>query len=368
MAFVLQNSMTEKQLGSYGWRIPFWSGILVSISGFYLKGADDDDFHVRHGTIATSASAVPRSTDEHHMTVEEESDSENYDEAISTAEDENANHDAVMEVPVGGKQMTVATTTSISSSSSPLRLAFAKENRRSLAASAMVPMLWAAGFYLSFVWMATYMKELSDHPVKNSFGVNAFSLLLSVCVFFPVAGLISDYCNRVHLMTAGAIGMGVLSPIVVRIIGLGHPWGAFAAQMVLGIALSFWGAPMCAWLVESFDPNIRLTSVAIGYNIAQGTAGGMSPALATLLTDHVGVHSPGWILTVLAIISWTGLRVVAPPRKSTNTTTTILSKRFTPIRTSSSQYDGSESSSQQDENIEVSQGHLPTPATDHEII
>ena len=92
----------------------------------------------------------------------------------------------------------------------PLKLAFAKENLRSLLSATMVPTLWAGGFYLSFVWMATYMRELSSNPIDSSFAVNAFSLLLSVCAFFPVAGYVSDMLGRVRVMTIGGSMLGGL--------------------------------------------------------------------------------------------------------------------------------------------------------------
>ena len=68
---------------------------------------------------------------------------------------------------------------------------------------------------------------------------------------------------------------------------------------------------MMAWLVEGFPPAARLTSVGIGYNIAQATAGGFAPALATMLVDKYGEHAPGFVLTGLAVLSLTGL-LVAP--------------------------------------------------------
>ena len=107
--------------------------------------------------------------------------------------------------------------------------------------------------------------------------------------------------------------MGVLSPIMVMIIGSsGNSYAAFAAQSTMGIALSLWGAPMCAWLVESFDPASRLTSVAIGYNLAHAIVGGMTPSLATIMVDKIGLYSPGLILTGLASSSLIGLLLVAP--------------------------------------------------------
>ena len=73
-----------------------------------------------------------------------------------------------------------------------------------------------------------------------------------------------------------------------------------------------WGAPMCAWLVESFEPESRLTSVSIGYNVAQAVAGGSAPFFATLLHSKRGAAAPGILITVLAIAALTGLLVVSP--------------------------------------------------------
>lgn len=69
---------------------------------------------------------------------------------------------------------------------------------------------------------------------------------------------------------------------------------------------------MCAWLVESFPAQIRLTSVAVGYNIAQ-ISGGVIPALATLLADDVWLYSPGFYVTFIAFLSIHGL-YSCPPR------------------------------------------------------
>ena len=112
-------------------------------------------------------------------------------------------------------------------------------------------------------------------------------------------------------MAIGAVCMGVLSPFMIYVIGLDNPVAAFFAQSTMGLSLTLWGAPMMAWLVEAFPPEARLTSGAIGYNIAQATAGGFSPAIATLLVDRYGEHTPGYILSALALTSLTGL-LIAP--------------------------------------------------------
>jgi len=192
-------------------------------------------------------------------------------------------------------------------SSNPLRMAFRKENRRALTAVTLVPMLWASGFYISFVWMATFMSDLIETPVPGAFYVNSFALFISVCLLFPLAGILSDIFGRTRIMYIGGTSLAILAPIMVYVISQGSAVAAFFAQNALGIAVSLWGAPMCAWLVESFPPEIRLTSVAVGYNLANAIAGGTSPALATLLVDRYGKTSPGYMISFIAVFSVTGL-------------------------------------------------------------
>jgi MHS family proline/betaine transporter-like MFS transporter len=285
-AYELRSKLTEAQLIQWGWRIPFLSGIFISICGVYLKYfCEDDEVLPGHAPVPTD-DVMPENTDDNDD-----------GELVEIINDDIAN---ARPQPVN-----------------PLREAFSRENRRSLVATAFVPMVWSGGFYISFVWMAIFMQDLVHPPVPSAFGINSWSLLL-LGLWFPVAGLLSDFFGRKRIMTIGGVSFGLLGPIMILLIGKKgnqSSWIAFLCQTVLGISLAFWGAPMCAWLVESFEPQARLTSVSIGYNISQALAGGMSPFFATLLVDKVGLGGPGILLFVLAIVSMTGLWVIAPSRR-----------------------------------------------------
>ena len=250
VATVIRRTLSEEALYSWGWRIPFLSGILVSISGFYLK---------RHGEEDALGHGAPTNSE-----------------------------------------------------ANPIQLAFSRSNIRSLLASSLVPLVWSSGFYLTFVWMAVYMTDLIENPVPNAFAVNSASLAFSLCLLFPGAGWLSDKFGRKKVMGVGGIAFGVSSPLMIKLIDSGQSSSAFVAQMFMGVSLSFWGAPMCAWLAESFEPAARLTSVSIGYNIAQAFGGGMAPAIATEMVDRLGPQSPGYYITIVAFISLVGLCFVAP--------------------------------------------------------
>jgi len=58
---------------------------------------------------------------------------------------------------------------------------------------------------------------------------------------------------------------------------------------------------------------MRLTSVAVGYNLAQAIVGGSAPALATYLVDTHGLHAPGFMVSVIAAFSVLGLCIGPNP-------------------------------------------------------
>jgi MFS family permease len=114
VAYGLRSSLTDEQLYQWGWRIPFLSGILISVCGIYLKYyCQDDEILPGHTPVPTGE------TEDMHLhegEVDCDKASSKHDHADSLAS------------PSVAKE-------------NPLRIAFSRENRRALLASAMVPMV-----------------------------------------------------------------------------------------------------------------------------------------------------------------------------------------------------------------------------------
>jgi MFS transporter, MHS family, proline/betaine transporter len=125
---VLEASLTTEQLKAWGWRIPFLSGILVSLCGLYLQSHGSDG----HGNHRRVAVAEEKGT---------------LDDTVSMS-DQNDESESDIFAP-GRNPVDVAAP----ASTNPLRQAFRCSNLRALVAAALVPMLWSGGFYFSFVWM-----------------------------------------------------------------------------------------------------------------------------------------------------------------------------------------------------------------------
>ena len=245
---LLRQVLTEEQLRTFGWRIPFISGILIALVAFYIK---------RYGVDVHINANV-------------------YDHKDSKV-------------------------------TNPIVVAFSKDNRLALFSNALAPMLSSAGFYVTFVWMAIYMQDLLQPPIHGAFWVNACSMLLGKVLMLPLAGHISDRIGHRKTMTFAILVLSVTGPIMVFLIGKGNSILAFFAQLELGICLSFVGAPLCAWMADSFPAEVRLTSASVGYDLAAAIAGGFSPALATALFDKYGGYSPGLIYSVFGVISLLGI-------------------------------------------------------------
>ena len=261
---VLRTALTEAQLVSWGWRIPFLSGILIAFVAIYLKVYGE----------------------EHHPNAGE------YDDPP---------HD---------------TGDGILTSKHPLRESVRKENLPALVSATLVPMLWGGGFYLSFVWMAIFMTEIMEPPMQNGFWINFFALLFGMTIPLPLMGLLSDYIGRLKTMIVGCIGLGALGPILLMVISRGEQYPAFFSQWFIGILLCFYGGPIAAWLVEKFPPKVRLTSASLGYDLAHSTASAFTPLIATILAQNVSLTAAGVLYPCFAILGLFGMFISTKIHKS----------------------------------------------------
>jgi MHS family proline/betaine transporter-like MFS transporter len=231
---MMRSILTEEQLVTWGWRIPFFSGILIAFVSCYLRkyGTDSGYNSSEYNSGRDNTTQQGQAQQEAQQVQQEE------DPRVHTKPH------------------------------NPIKVAFRRENRLALLSTSIVPMLWASGFYVSFVWIAIYMEELMDPPIKNAFWINSMSLLLGMTFVLPIAGHISDKIgSRIGMMTVSGLLLTGLGPVCLIAISKGNPVTAFFSQLLLGVLLSFYGGPLCAWLVENFSPEVRMTSASIGYDI-----------------------------------------------------------------------------------------------------
>ena len=260
IAYIVRESLSSEDLIAWGWRIPFFLGCIVIVPGLYLKY---------------------KTTDHHHLTEDEDN--------IASAE------------------------------FNPIKEMVNPIYRRAFISCSMIVAVGAGGFYLAYVWLAIFMETILEPPIEHAFAINTISLAQGALAFYPFCGYISDRIGRMKVMLVGGIMLVFVGPITISLVNVGQPGTAWLGQTLMGIALSLFGAPSNAWIVENFPPKVRLTALSVAYNLTTGIIGGFTPAIATLLVDHVSLISPGFILSFLAIISLVGLYI--SPREGGNSGT-----------------------------------------------
>mmetsp|Transcript_13946 Transcript_13946/g.20602 ORF Transcript_13946/g.20602 Transcript_13946/m.20602 type:complete len:464 (+) Transcript_13946:44-1435(+) len=263
LSYILRQSLDQEQLRTWGWRLPFLLGIFGVLPGVYLK------YHAK----------------EHHV---DESNTTN-----SSADEPHA--------PLERKNTFIE--------------ALKPSNRRALISSALVPCLSAATYYIVFIWLAVFMESILTPPIPHAFAINTAVGLVGILFVF-VGGWLADRLRRYRLlMFLSSAAIAIAGPLALHLISLGDPGVAFVSQAAIALFLAIWQGSMIPWMIKNFPPNVRLTSVSLGYNLAVMICGGFAPAVATLLVDNVSVTSPGYIMTVLTFVSWIGLCIV--PKQET---------------------------------------------------
>ncbi|KAL7512410.1 hypothetical protein ACHAXN_009335 [Cyclotella atomus] len=245
-----------EQLADGYWRLPFLCGILVSLSGFYIKN------HVKdHKQVTTLLRAHGNEIDS-----------------------------------VAHRPLT------------PLEMACSK-HLRSLICVVLAVLLWAGGFYIIWVWLVIFMVDIADPPVPHAFTINAWCLFATMVLLFPFAGWLSDLYGRKLVMTSGALGILFFSPFAMKVLSQGSIVSVAMTQLLLGIFLGLYGSPMCSWMAESFSPESRLTSLALGYNVSMAIGAGLSPSVATWLVQEYDPPAAGILLSSFAAVSLIGLHL-----------------------------------------------------------
>lgn len=105
------------------------------------------------------------------------------------------------------------------------------------------------------------------------------------------------------------------APFLIMLPGQGSAGLAFLSQAVLGIFLLLWGGPMLAMFVEAFPPEVRVSSFAMAWNVAQAVMGGSSPTIATLMVKSMGPLGPGCLLSFTALIGLLSVWLIMPAPK-----------------------------------------------------
>jgi MHS family proline/betaine transporter-like MFS transporter len=134
------------------------------------------------------------------------------------------------------------------------------------------------------------MNKVLGHPLKDTLIMNAISIFL-VILLMPLSSAISDKVGRKPVLAITSLAFVLLSYPIFHLLCMPGFMYPLIGQLIFGVLVSFYVAPVPATLVELFPTSVRFTGVAISYNLSAAIFGGTTPAVATWLIKETGMKN-----------------------------------------------------------------------------
>ena len=233
-------SMSEADLQSWGWRIPFFVGAALA------------------GTVWIARSAMEESPEFHRQLAE------------NTVPDSPLRH-------------------SLANHRGPIGRAFA------------ISALGSITYYVGITYVPAFMTSAGALSEQASLWLSTIAAVVVILVT-PFVGVASDRWGRKPVLTALAIGSAILPATMFSLMASGSHAQALAGALILAALAGGVSAVGAVATAEQFPGEGRVTGLALGATMATAIFGGLTPYVAQLLVEQTGwTMAPGVMIAVVAI-------------------------------------------------------------------
>jgi MHS family proline/betaine transporter-like MFS transporter len=189
-----------------------------------------------------------------------------------------------------------------------------RNDRRAILITLGLSVFMAVSFYLPFVWLPTWLAQINQPQLSESHALAAnTTALLALLVLTPVAAVVSDRIGRKPMFLGAALGYAFLSYPLFLLMVPGTLSRAILGGLIFAVSNSLYSGCMAATMVEMFPTRTRYSGVAIGYNVGQTLFGGTAPLLATALIGLFGNHlAPAFYLSFSAVVGVVACMFINP--------------------------------------------------------
>ncbi|WP_022663101.1 MFS transporter [Paucidesulfovibrio longus] len=168
---------------------------------------------------------------------------------------------------------------------------------------------YGAVFYLSLVYVPTWLKEYGGVPLETAQHWNTAASAV-VLLVVPLAGLLSDRLLRRRTLLMCVFGAALLAAWPLHRWMLAGGASVAVAQLLLGLLMGVPCGVAPALFVELFPTRDRLSGYSISFNLGMGVVGGSTPMLATWLARVTAnplapaLLMAGWSLVAVGVLFW----------------------------------------------------------------
>jgi MHS family proline/betaine transporter-like MFS transporter len=237
---MLSIGLTDEQLASWGWRVPFLIAAPLGVIGFVIRSKIEDTPEYR---TLEATDNVPRS---------------------------------------------------------PVRELFRHNKKQLLQAAGLMTMMHVP-FYAVLTYLVTYETDYLGHS-SGSAALLSTAISLIGLVLVPAFGRLSDRVGRRPVLIGAGIALFVLATPAYLLMRTGLT-GTWIGGLVLGVVLAAILGTYAVWSAEIFPTRTRQGGLSIAYNVTAALFAGTVPYLMTVLISATGsTLVPGPYLMVAAVI------------------------------------------------------------------
>jgi len=245
LASILFITLSDDQMSSWGWRIPFLLGLPLGLVGLYLR-----------------------------KSLEESPIFEN--ELANDNEDEK-------------KESFVS---------------IFKNHKKDI----IVCFVAVAFFNITNYMLLSYMPSYLDEIVGLSSTTGTVLITGVMVIMIPLAlmfGKLSDKIGNKATILIGLGGLSLLSAFAFYLVNLNGLLFVSLGILILGILLASYEGTMPGTLPSMFFSDVRYRTLSVTFNVSVSIFGGTTPLVATWLVHQTGNNlAPAWYLTIVCVIGF----------------------------------------------------------------
>lgn len=239
---LVSSSLSEQELITWGWRIPFLLGAVSGIAAIFLRKI-------------------------------------------------------VEESPIFSKLVDSGGT-----SKTPIKESLTKHWRAVLIVLAATVM-FAVSFYLIFIYIITFGIRFGEMPLSQILNINTMDLAI-ITVFLPISAYLSDRVGRKPSLITGCAGMILVGFFLFTTFSGDNLTHKIIVQLVGGLFMVLFAGAFAPFMVESFPTRVRMSGISLGNVIGFSVFGGSAPLVASYLISATGsIKAPGIYLSLCSVIS-----------------------------------------------------------------
>jgi MHS family proline/betaine transporter-like MFS transporter len=247
---LINGIMPAESVASWGWRLPFFAGILIAIPALILR---------------STAAETPLY------------ESLKADEQVASA---------------------------------PLKEIFTVAGVSMIKAAGFA-MLFTVAFYVLLTYLATWL--VTSAGFGSTFALVVVTVENAVlALLIPFTGAWSDKIGRKPLLLVSSALFAVLSYPMFLLMEHASALGVLLLAVLFAVVLSLFSGPGPSALAELFPTRVRYTALSIPYQTVIAVCGGFAPFIATLLIQWTHqASSPSWYLVLSAVVTFIAVATFA---------------------------------------------------------